>query len=72
MKMLPLQEVRDLIGQAIDRTKGYIENCKGNDNPQVIEMRLKAEGRLAALEDVSYALRGDIVNLRILAKGSIQ
>jgi len=61
----------NLIEQAITRTETFTANCKGSDNPQVIEMRLRAEGRIATLEDVLYAIKGDITNLRILAKGTI-
>lgn len=62
--------IEALISQAIEREKKFIESCKGNDNPQVVAMRLKAEGRLDALESINRALSGDLVELRIMAQGS--
>jgi len=71
MKKQELDQIAGLISKAIERKETFIERCKGNSNPQVVEMRLRTEGELSALEDVELALRGNLVQLRILARGTI-
>ena len=59
-----------LLKLAISREKDFIASCLSCDqrnNPQVIESRLKAEGRLDAFEAVLYSARGSNVLLRIFA-----
>ena len=64
-------DIAILLDQAIAKKKDFIHHCYGKDNPQIVEMRLRSEGELAAFEDVRLALEGDLVNLRISAKGTI-
>jgi hypothetical protein len=69
MKPTPAQ-IRALIEQAISKETDFVSGCKTSDqrnNPQVIEQRLKAEGRIDALDSVLSALNSDTVYLRILA-----
>lgn len=57
-----------LLRSAIARERAFIASCKSSDqrdNPQVIEMRLKAEGRLDAFEACLDAARGSFALLRI-------
>ena len=59
-----------LLKLAIEREWTFIRSCQESDqrnNPQVIESRLKAEGRLDAFEAVLYSARGSNVLLRIFA-----
>lgn len=55
---------------ALHREKDFVDHCKNGDqkdNPQVIEMRLRAEGRVEILDAVIRAIRGDVVDLHIFA-----
>jgi hypothetical protein len=60
-----------LLKMAIKREKDFISGCESSDqknNPQVIEMRVRAEGRLEAFEAALYAKRGSFCLLNIYAK----
>jgi len=62
MKPTPAQ-LRAKLTTALERERGYVQTCMTCDqrnNPQIITMRLKAEGRTDALEAVLLALRGDM------------
>ena len=62
-------EALRLIELAIVRYRDYVAACLLDENPQVIVMRLRAEGRLEALVDVRDALTGrNCFGLRLMAK----
>jgi len=72
MKAAQLKIITGLISQAIERKGKFIENCKGDINPQVLEMKHRTQGEVTALQDVYDALtRNDLVCLRIEAQGTI-
>lgn len=68
MRKFKLCATRELVEQAILRLKTDIELMTGDQNPQVVAMRLKLEGKLQAYENVLDAMSGDMVLLRIDAK----
>ncbi len=53
---------REIIKEAermIKEEKVYIEEVENNKNPQVVELKHKAEGKIEALEDlVQFAILG--------------
>ncbi len=53
-----------LLQKAIAEHERLLNGLRG-DNPQIVEMRLKATGRLDAYSDCLDALRGNTVMLRI-------
>lgn len=62
--------MKKLLKAAILREREFIsgiEKSDQKDNPQVVTMRLQAEGRLQVFEAVLFALRGDQVDLKIFA-----
>jgi len=62
--------ITKLVKLSIKREADFIASCKTSaqrDNPQVVEMRLKCEGRLEAFEAVLDALHGSFCFLRIWA-----
>lgn len=50
------KELIELIEAAIGRNAGYAEACEGNDNPQVVEMATRAQGKVDAYYNVLRAL----------------
>ena len=56
-----------LIKKSIERYVKYIEDNDGEKNPQIRDMRLKAMGRVDALQGVLESIDGDHVILKILA-----
>ena len=57
-----------LLKKAIAKEKRSIELWTGDTNPQIIEMRHKAQGRLDAFEAALDSLRGTHCFLRIYAR----
>lgn len=56
---MPKMNKKDIVKEIyamIEKEKEFTEdeNIKKDQNPQVVEMRHKAEGRIDALEDVLY------------------
>lgn len=58
----------ELLRKAMAKYAAYIEQTKGCSNPQVVELRNFAEGKLQAYESVLDALNGDLVMLKIAAE----
>jgi hypothetical protein len=65
MKTSSVKEMRSMLTAAIESQKATIATFKGDKNPQVVEMRLKAEGKLEAYEATLLALMGDRVLLKL-------
>jgi hypothetical protein len=57
-----------LLKRAITKEKNFIEVVAKDTNPQIIEMRHKAQGRLDAFEAALDSLRGTHCFLRIYAR----
>jgi hypothetical protein len=68
MKSITMHALQKLLEAAIASHKESVASFEGDQNPQVIEMRQRAESRLEAYESVYEATRGRTVLLRILAK----
>ena len=65
-KRRPLKEIRADIRQAIEKDRKFLVNTTDmKENPQVKEMRLRAEGRIEAFRAALDALEGDNVLLNI-------
>ena len=60
--------VKQRIIKAIDKSRTTAALLSAETNPQSIEVRNKALGKVAALEAVLEALRGDMVSLNILCE----
>ena len=67
MRQKELREMRELIRQARERSKNQVLSFTGCDNPQVIEMRLKAEAEVEAYNNVLDAISGSFTMLRLAA-----
>jgi len=64
------KQIVKLIELAIEKDTSFVKGCNESDqrqNPQVVEMRLKAEGRIDGLDCVLRAIKGDNCLLRIIA-----
>lgn len=61
-------ELKKLLTAARNEQYEYSQSLKGETNPQLVVMRLKAEARAEAYEDCLLAVNGDMVNLKISAK----
>jgi len=59
-------ELKELIQDALQSAEQSIEIFKGNDNPQVIEMKNKYIGQANAFSAVLEALNNNRVYLKIL------
>ncbi|MDD3001927.1 MAG: hypothetical protein PHF29_09260 [Candidatus Riflebacteria bacterium] len=60
-------ELMAKIGEAADRQIKIILDLDGSDNPQVIEIRKRAEAKKEAFEAVLLAMHGNSVYLDIEA-----
>jgi len=76
-KRVKITELRDLVGQALARQRRLADQLRiesaihaGNTpaNPQVRALIERLEAKADVLEDVARALRGDTVQLKILAE----
>ena len=56
---------------AIEKEKAYIAICEGETNPQILEMKHKAMGKLQAYQACLDAARGDKSMLKIAGSGFI-
>ncbi len=65
------KEMIETLEQARQNKLAYIEACQGNINPQVIELRNKAQGEAAAFEAVLLAMKGQSYMLKVYARGHI-
>lgn len=65
--MIKSTPTRTLLKAAIANAEASIEACKGDKNPQVKELLIKAQAERAAFEAVLLHLRGDGIYLRIYA-----
>ena len=68
MKRKPLSEIERRINLAVARLEEDIAAWEGVTNPQVVEMRTRAEGELRAYRSVLDALHGNNVFLNIAAR----
>ena len=64
-------ELRALLEATQARSRAYIEATKGNQNPQILEMRHTAQGRYMAMTATIDFLDNWKVPLRIEAAGLI-
>ena len=65
-------ELLELLTAARDTSQGYIDASDGSDNPQVIDMNNRAQGRADAFDAVIRALtHRERYGLRVFAKGHI-
>jgi hypothetical protein len=62
-----MPQLRSKIEAAIAGQKQFVDEMKGNRNPQVVEMVLKCEARIEAWEDVVDAMNGSGAALGIWA-----
>jgi predicted choloylglycine hydrolase len=62
-----LPQLRRKIEAAIANKKDFITAMKGNRNPQVLDMVLKAQAQVGAWEDVVDAMNGSGAALGIWA-----
>ena len=60
-------ELKALLKCALEREAETITNFSSSDNPQVIELRLKAEGRVEVLRAVIDYMEDWKVPLKLLA-----
>lgn len=65
---ITIHQLQKLLEAAIVSHKETIASFEGDQNPQVVEMRQRAEARLEAYESVYQATTGRTILLRILAK----
>lgn len=56
-----------LVKRAIARYERKAKAWEGDDNPQVVKMRIEAIAKVSILTDVLESLQGRHVNLRIAA-----
>ena len=56
-----------LVKRAIARYERKAQAWEGDDNPQVVKMRIEAIAKVSILTDVLGSLQGRHVNLRIAA-----
>lgn len=64
------KETERLLELAIKRAAEFSNSCRASDqkdNPQIIQMRLRADAQVEAMQDVLDALRGDFTCLKIMA-----
>jgi len=57
------------VEKALKKNLEFVDHCikcDQRDNPQVIEMKLKATGRVDALQAVLEAMRGDTVSIQYI------
>lgn len=71
MKNSDLKAISEMCIQAMLKQEAFIQITKGTDNPQVLEMRHRAQGQLSGLRDMYDAIHGDRIGLRIAATGRI-
>jgi len=65
-----LPQLRSRIEAAIAGQKQFVTEMKGNKNPQVVEMALKAEARIEAWDAVLWAINGSGALLNTYIKNS--
>jgi hypothetical protein len=63
-------QLRSKIEAAIAGQKQFVDEMKGNKNPQVVEMVLKCEARIEAWDAVLWAINGSGVLLNTYIKNS--
>jgi hypothetical protein len=64
-------ETARLLEEAIKKLVEFSNHCRASEqknNPQVILMRERADAKIDIMQDTLYALRGDFVNLKIIAE----
>ena len=61
------QEIIAKVERAIEKCKDRAQSFAGSDNPQIIELCIRAEAKLEAFEIVLLAMRGNSVCLDIEA-----
>lgn len=66
-KPLTPAKLKAKIQKAILKEKSYQERTAHAENPQIIEMRIRSQGKLDALECVLWALNGSNCLLNSLA-----
>lgn len=65
-KKIPVAEQRRLVSGAIAKQVRFLNQTKSTDNPQIVAMQNRAQGKLEAYEGVLHMLRdGDTCLLRI-------
>lgn len=65
--LTPAQQ-RNKVAQALANEKAFIAECAGETNPQVIEMRNRAQGRADALEAVLCMFNADNCLINIMSE----
>jgi len=65
---MKMRELTTMIDEAARVQMDCANRLGGSDNPQVIDMRNRAQTAAATLEAVRLAIRGDRVFLRLLAR----
>jgi hypothetical protein len=61
------EQIKSKILKAIHRLDCFIADTKGSDNPQIAEMRYRAEGKVIAYFSVLDALNGNMAMLNLSA-----
>lgn len=67
MKRIPINDLVALVNSAINKQQAYLKFANDKSNPQIVESRISASGKLKALEAVKLALQGNDSELRIIA-----
>lgn len=66
MSRNPSLKLADTVRTVIAYKRGYVNQVRGDTNPQVVAQRIKAEAEANALEAVLEAMHGDYVQLNIM------
>ena len=64
-------EIRKHAIKAIKRHERFIEDMKGNTNPQAISMVNRTQGQIIGLQAMLDAINGDLLMLRVESGGII-
>ena len=71
MKRKSITEIKHLTSLALANEEAAIKRMAGDSNPQIVAMRLKAEGRVEAFQAMLSSLDGFDGHLRLFAKPGI-
>jgi len=61
-------ELKSLVKAALDRANKSAGILSDNDNPQIVELRIKREAEAKAFQAVMDALNNDRVGLKIMGE----
>lgn len=63
-------DIRDKALRAIRRHESFVEVCRGETNPQILEMVYQSQGQILGIQAMLDALNGNMVSLNVESNGT--